>query len=117
VYFSGIMSPSSPQDILPARLRRSLEALGANIGIARKRRGLTAAMMAERIGVGRDTYSRIERGNPGVSLSSYAMALFVLGVEPRFAELIDPRTDNVGARLDLDRLPKRVRPVRHPQPK
>lgn len=105
------------QDILPPRLRRSLSAFGANIRIARKRRGLTAAMMAERIGVGRDTYSRLERGDPGVSLGSYAMAIFVLGVVPAFAQLIDPQSDDVGALLDLDRLPTRVRPVKRPQGK
>lgn len=102
---------------LPARVLRMLRGFGTNIGIARKRRGLTAVMMAERIGISRDTYARLERGDPSVALGTYATAIFVLGLDADFASLVDPQTDDVGTVLDLERLPKRVRARRLPQPK
>jgi DNA-binding XRE family transcriptional regulator len=39
-------------------------------------------MMAERVGVSKGTYLRVEKGDPTVSLGAYAMALFVLGLYP-----------------------------------
>jgi transcriptional regulator with XRE-family HTH domain len=99
---------------LPVPVARMLQTFGANLGIARRRRGLTAAMMAERIGVSRDTWTRIERGDPGVSLGSYAKAIAALGLDPDFGSLVAPHADTVGIELDLDRLPRRVRPRNPP---
>ena len=36
--------------------------------------------MAERIGVHKNTYLKVEKGDPTVSFGIYAMALFVLGL-------------------------------------
>ena len=92
--------------------------LGRGINIARRRRTLTAAMMAERIGVGRQTYRRVERGDPTVAMGTYLMALFVLGLEWGSLERsVDPQADATGTALDVAALPKKVRPRRTPQPK
>lgn len=109
------MNPSHP--LLPPKVRRSLATVGANIAVARKRRGLTVVMMAERLGVGRDTYGRLENGDPSVAFGTYAMALFSLGLDAVLHQLADPASDDTGTLLDLNRLPKRVRPKRVPQPK
>ena len=66
-------------------------------------------MMAERLGVSKATYTRIEKGDPSVAMGAYAQALFVLGFGAVFGDLIDQRKDEQGLLLDLDRLPKRVR--------
>ena len=66
-------------------------------------------MMVERMGVARNTYRRVERGDPTVAMGSYAMALFVLGFGNVFGDLIDPKRDEVGLQLDEARLPRRVR--------
>ena len=97
-------------DTLPPKLRRSLAKLGQDIAVARKKRNLTMAMMAERMGVARSTYLRVERGDPTVSLGAYAMALFVLGFGDSLGDLVDPRRDDQGLLLDAERLPRRVRP-------
>lgn len=93
-------------------------ALGRGISVARRRRRLTAGMMAERIGVGRETYRRVEGGDPTVAMGTYLMALFVLGLDWSVLERVaDPQADAAGADLALADLPKRVRPKRTPQPK
>lgn len=81
---------------LPAGLRRSLAKLGADIGAARRKRNLTAAMMAERVGAAKTTYLKVENGDPSVSMGIYAMALYVLGFGEAVGDLVDPRRDDVG---------------------
>jgi DNA-binding XRE family transcriptional regulator len=100
---------SSVHDILPSNIRRSLTKFGADIAVARRKRKLTVAMMAERLGVSKGTYVRVEKGNPSVSLGIYAMALFALGLGGVFGNLVDPKTDEQGLLLDDQRLPQRVR--------
>jgi hypothetical protein len=65
--------------------------------------------MAERALVGRNTITRLEKGDPGVSIGIYATALFVLGMAERLATLADISADDVGQALDEMRLPTRVR--------
>jgi transcriptional regulator with XRE-family HTH domain len=105
---------SPGKDALPARVRRGLQKLGRDVSIARRKRGLTALTMAERLGVARTTYLKIERGDPSVSMGAYAMALFVLGLGDTLSEIVDPARDEAGLLLDDERLPKRVRPRRTP---
>lgn len=105
---------SSALESLPPKLRRSLVKLGSDIAIARRKRNLTTAMMAERVGAAKSTYLKIEKGDPTVSMGLYAMALFVLGFGDVLGDLVDPRRDDVGLLLDAGRLPKRVRPRKTP---
>jgi transcriptional regulator with XRE-family HTH domain len=100
---------SAVLDVLPPAVRRSLTKFGSDIATARRKRGLTGAAMAERMGISKSTYLRVERGDPTVSLGTYAMALFVLNFGSVFRDLADPRRDDVGLMLDEERLPKRVR--------
>lgn len=96
-------------DTLSPRVRRSLSKLGADIAIARRKRNLTAEMVASRIGTTKSTYLKVEKGNPTVSMGIYAMTLFVLGFPDALTELADVRRDDTGLLLDTTRLPKRVR--------
>ena len=100
---------SAVTDILPPKVRRSLAKLGLDLATARKKRSLTTAMMAERLGVAKSTYLRVEKGDPTVSMGVYAMVLFVLGFGNALGEIVDPRRDDQGLLLDVERLPKRVR--------
>jgi DNA-binding XRE family transcriptional regulator len=106
---------SSVHDVLPATLRRSLVKFGADVALARRKRQLTVAMMAERLGVAKSTYLRVEKGDPSVALGVYAMALFVLGFGDALGDLVDARRDDQGLLLDAERLPKRVRVRRGPE--
>ncbi len=103
------MKASRAQTALPLAVRRALAKLGTDIATARKRRSLTIATVAERAFVGRNTITRVERGDPGVALGIYATVLFTLGLAERLAELADPETDEVGKSLDIERLPVRTR--------
>ncbi len=100
---------SAFHDVLPSSLRRSLSKFGVDLARARRKRRLTVAMMAERVGVAKGTYARMEKGDPAVSMGAYAMALYVLGFGESFGDLVDMRSDEHGLILDEERLPKRVR--------
>jgi DNA-binding XRE family transcriptional regulator len=106
---------SAVVDILPSKLRRGLKKFGDDIGVARRKRRLTVAMMAERVGVAKSTYLRAEKGDPKVSLGVYAMVLFVLGFGDALADLVDPRADDQGLQLDAERMPKRIRSKKPPR--
>jgi transcriptional regulator with XRE-family HTH domain len=105
---------SSVTDVLPSRVRRALTKFGADLSLARRRRHLTVAMMAERAGISKGTYRRVEKGDPTVSLGAYAMALFVLGFGEPLGELADVRRDDQGLLLEAERLPKRIRARKEP---
>ena len=100
---------SALHDVLPLRLRRSLSKFGHDLSVARRRRHLTVAMMAERTGLAKGTYLRIEKGAPSVAMGAYAMALFVLGFGEAFSNWADAQRDQEGLLLEEERLPKRVR--------
>ena len=108
------MVSSSPSNVMPLRLRRALSKLGADLAIARRKRKLTVEMMAERIGIAKATYQRVEKGDPTVSMGAYAMALFVLGLAKDLGDLADARSDDTGLLLDVEHLPKRVRVKKEP---
>lgn len=107
---------SAIHDVLPMQLRRSLAKFGHDLAVARRKRHLTVAMMAERTGLAKGTYLRIEKGDPSVAMGAYAMALLVLGFGEVFGNLTDARRDEEGLLLDEERLPKRVRVKRTPTP-
>lgn len=105
---------SAIEDVLPTKLRRGLKKFGQDIGIARRKRRLTVAMMAERVGVAESTYLRAEKGDPKVAFGVYAMVLFVLGFGDAIGDLIDARKDDQGLLLDVERVPKRIRARKTP---
>ena len=100
---------SAIHDVLPAGLRRSLSKFGHDLSVARRKRHLTMGMMAERTGLAKSTYSRLEKGDPAVAMGAYAMALFVMGFGEPFGDLTDAHHDEEGLLLDQERLPRRVR--------
>lgn len=58
-----------------------MKEFGENLKLARLRRGLSGSEVAERAGIARSTLQLIEKGEPGVAMSSYLLVLFVLGLE------------------------------------
>lgn len=71
----------SKKPLLLPKTARLLAALGENIKLARLRRKLSAAQVAERANIGRTTLWAIEKGSPTVALGFYVQVLFVLGLE------------------------------------
>jgi len=93
----------------PAASVAHLEHLGSRIRIARKRRGLSAQALAEKVGVFRKTIEALEAGKPGVSIGVVITVLWALGLDAALATLADPDADTHGKALEAARRPKRVR--------
>lgn len=106
---------STVGDTLPPRVKRALTKLGSDVALARKKRSLTAMMMAERLGVAKSTYLKVEKGDPSVALGTYAMTFFVLGFGEALGEILDARRDDQGLMLDAARMPQRVRTPKAPR--
>lgn len=94
---------------LPIPVQKVLRILGKNIGDARRRRRIATELMSERCGFSRPTLSKIEKGDPNVSMGAYASALFVLGMSEHLTRIADATYDIVGRELEEERLPKRIR--------
>jgi transcriptional regulator with XRE-family HTH domain len=88
---------------------RAVVKLGRDVALARRRRRLTQASLAERAGIARKTLIRLESGHPKVALESLARVLHVLGEVDRLAQLLDTGEDSVGLLLMDEALPLRVR--------
>jgi len=96
---------------LPPEIVNSLSQLEDHIRIARKRRTITMDEMASRMYVTRKTLSRLENGEPGVSLAVFALAVWVLGLDKELQNIAAPEQDKVGIFLERQRLPKRIRRI------
>jgi transcriptional regulator with XRE-family HTH domain len=108
-HFSGRYMPTRPATALPLPVQRALRKLGRDIRDARIRRRIPTTVMAERASISRTTLNKAEKGDPGVSLGTYATILFVLGLSERLGELADIRSDKVGLELEDETLPQRIR--------
>lgn len=93
--------------VLLPKLTKVLEEMGENIKLARLRRKLTTAQVAERTGISRSTLWQVEKGLPSVALGAYAQALFVLGLE-KDLQLV-AKDDALGRKLQDAALPVRRR--------
>ena len=101
---------------LPIPVIRALLKLGKDIKDARRRRRLAMAIVTQRASISEPTLIRIERGDPKVSMGSYATVLFVMGMADRLADLVDATNDPVGLQLEEENLPKRIRTPRKQKP-
>jgi transcriptional regulator with XRE-family HTH domain len=88
--------PSKPPIVFPQE-QRSLTELGERLRLARKRRQLSNAVVAQRAGISRGTLYKIEAGNPSATLGSYVRVLAVLGLEGDLQQLA--ADDRVGRKL------------------
>ncbi|WP_343207607.1 helix-turn-helix transcriptional regulator [Aliiroseovarius lamellibrachiae] len=91
------------------QVKSALSQLGRDIQTARKRRRMSVADFCSRIGVSDKTLAKLERGDGGVRLETFAMALLALGMLDRLAEIADPSSDFTGIGLDREKLPERIR--------
>jgi len=88
--------PSKPPTVFPQE-QRLLSDLGERLRLARKRRKLSNAVVAQRAGISRTTLYKVEAGDPGATLGSYVRALAVLGLESDLNKLA--ADDKVGRKL------------------
>lgn len=72
--------PRKPPIVFPQE-QRLLSELGERLRLARKRRKLSNAVVAQRAGVFRTTVYKVEAGDPGATLGAYVRVLAALGLE------------------------------------
>jgi transcriptional regulator with XRE-family HTH domain len=94
---------------LPMSSRKVLPLLGEHIKLARLRRRLSAAVVAERAGISRSTLWQVEKGNASAALGAYFLVLFVLGLEQDL--LLVAHDDVLGRKLEDAKLIVRKRAV------
>lgn len=93
----------------PSEVNELLRICGDRVRTARMRRRWSQAELAERMGVERRTVSRLEEGSPGVGVGGLFAALWVLDLLDTARGVAVPEADKVGAFLEKQRAPKRVR--------
>jgi len=94
---------------IPLPVERTLQRLGHNIALARRRRHWTQEMLAQRIGASARTVRRMEEGEPGIALHILARALHAFGELQALNQVLEGAQDMVGMMLMDEKLPKRVR--------
>ncbi len=95
-------------------LERIFAQLGENIRLARLRRRFSAAIVAERAGIARNTLRAIERGESNVTIGAYVSVLNSLGLENDLTSLA--RDDELGRKLQDAGLPTKARAPRIKRP-
>ncbi|WP_420813190.1 helix-turn-helix domain-containing protein [Pararobbsia silviterrae] len=93
----------------PLPVERAIHKLGGDISLARRRRHISQASLAERMGASLSTVRRMEQGDLRVPIHFYARALYVFGEIQALEHLLDTANDEIGLTLMDERVPKRVR--------
>jgi transcriptional regulator with XRE-family HTH domain len=98
---------SQAMALLPPEVRKALQQLGANLALARRRRRETQHAWASRLGVSTPTLIRLEQGDPGVAMGTYATALWLMGRAGALPELADPALDRGALEMSIREAAKR----------
>lgn len=92
--------------LLPRKLANKLETVGEQIKLARLRRNLSVAQVADRATCSPLTVSRIEKGSATVSMGIYARVLYALQLDDDL--LLLAQNDPIGRNLqDLNLINRR----------
>ena len=103
------VSVIKPERVTPLAVERSLRILGEHVSNWRKLNRLTAAQVAERANISRETLRAIEQGKGTASTENLLRVLRIIGIMDNVVAAADPYQTDVG-RLRMDEiLPKRVR--------
>lgn len=94
---------------VPLPVERAIRKLGSDISLARRRRHISQASLAERMGASLSTVRRMEKGDLRVPIHFFARALHVFGEIQALEDLLDTAKDDIGLTLMDENLPKRVR--------
>jgi len=105
--------PRTVPTLLPPATRQ-LASLGERLRMARLRRRYSTESVAKRAGVARATLYRVEEGDSGVSIATYASVLRVLGLQSDLDLLA--RDDVLGRKLQDLKLPTRKAAPRRSSP-
>ena len=82
---------------LPRRLEENMKIVGEQIKLARLRRNLSRAQVAERAMCSELTEARVEKGSPTVAIGTYLRILYALQLEDDI--LLIAKNDIIGREL------------------
>ena len=88
--------PRKPPIVFPQE-QRLLSHLGERLRLARLRRKLSNAVVAQRAGISRTSLYKVEAGDPGATMGTYLRVMVVLGLEADIHTLA--ADDKVGRKL------------------
>ena len=91
------MSKSTMGTKLPRKLEEKMKVVGEQIKLARLRRDLSLAQVAERATCSPLTVSRIEKGSPTVAIGIYLRVLYALQLDDDI--LLLAKDDELGRQL------------------
>lgn len=101
------MSKNTMGTKLPRKLEQKIQVVGEQIRLARLRRNLSVAQVAERATCSPLTVSRIEKGAPTVAIGIYLRVLYALQLDDDILSLA--KDDALGRALQDMNLPRRKR--------
>ena len=101
------MTKSTMGTKLPRKLEQKMQIVGEQIKLARLRRNLSVAQVAERATCSPLTVSRIEKGVPTVAIGIYLRVLYALQLDEDILSLA--KDDELGRVLQDMNLPQRER--------
>ena len=101
------MTKSTMGTKLPRKLEQKMQVVGEQIKLARLRRNLSIAQVAERATCSPLTVSRIEKGAPTVAIGIYLRVLYALQLDDDILSLA--KDDELGRTLQDMNLPQRER--------
>ena len=101
------MAKSTMGTKLPRKLEQKMQTVGEQIKLARLRRNLSVAQVAERATCSPLTVSRIEKGAPTVAIGIYLRVLYALQLDNDILSLA--KDDKLGRTLQDMNLPQRER--------
>ena len=101
------MAKSTMGTKLPRKLEQKMQVVGEQIKLARLRRNLSVAQVAERATCSTLTVSRIEKGAPTVAIGIYLRVLYALQLDDDILFLA--KDDELGRTLQDMNLPQRER--------
>ena len=102
-----LMGKSTIGTVLPRRAANNLRIVGEQIRLARLRRNLSIAQIAERASCSPLTVMRVEKGTATVAIGIYLRVLFALGLDQDILFLA--KDDTLGRDLQDTQLKQRAR--------
>ncbi len=101
------MTKSTMGTKMPRKLEQRMQIVGEQIKLARLRRNLSIAQIAERATCSPLTVSRVEKGSPTVAIGIYLRVLYALQLDEDILELA--KEDPIGRALQDLSLKQRER--------
>ena len=97
------------KNTIPIQAEERTKELGYRVRLARTRRGLSIAEVADKAGINRNTLNALELGKSGIALGAYVTVLWALGLDKTLDAVAHPDADIHGKTLEASRRPTRVR--------